>query len=121
MKVPISEILDYLSADATTCGWLTGETVIEVLVDTPKKGPHGNGDIPYEECLQHIKEHGIRYPVHVGLAEYMGPQYGFDPMGFEGTKVLGNGHHRVGYALLLGYTELEVTDRKEESGFAKTT
>lgn len=116
----IRELLGMLSADGVACGWLTGDTVEDVLYGTLKKSR--SGDVDFDALRAHIEAHGMAYPIHIGQAEDMGPQYNFEPWGFEGEWVMGNGHHRLYILLLLGATldtEVEVTDDKSKSGYRK--
>lgn len=116
-KVPIQEVLSYLSAEAACrSGYypIVNETVGDFLFGTLRT----HGDVPFAVTLQSMRTYGQEFPVYADLAEKVAPHYGIDPLGAEGRMALGNGHNRVEAAFYLGWTEIEVTDDFDECGLA---
>ena len=114
----ISELLDYLSVDSASMGYLQG-SVRDKLFDNNEKGD--NGDWNHEDLVLSIEADGLHNPIHIGLAEDIGPCYRVDPLGHEGEMTMGNGHHRL-WALIFEFhlpftTEVPVTFDKDNSGY----
>jgi hypothetical protein len=123
MKVTIRELLTYLSADSQSCGYFTGDTVADVILKGRGRWSRNySADVPPDVVIDSILDHGLEYPVHVGLAEDIAPDYGIEILDEKGQMAMGNGHHRLRYLIELGFSLdalVETTGNKEESGFRK--
>jgi hypothetical protein len=111
-KMKLAYILNLPSVEsANGSPWMSTDlSLADVIFTRPR---YTNG---CPKLLEDMRENGQRYPILVGRADEVCGHYGIDPMCMEDVTVVGDGHHRVVCALVLGWTEMDVTDDPNETG-----
>jgi len=130
-EMNISEILDLPSIDSDgfsdadnidddNAEWysMTVSDLMETKTDELTYGGNCDPD-EYDAITEAMRDNGINeIPIHVDYGDKLCPMYRSPcPEVYRNSLVMGNGHHRVAMAILLGHSTMLVTDDLMESGW----